>query len=177
MPVISCINSSQLSQEQSTHPCHKCIAVYHIYFHLNYSQNLVLLHILKIATPIPLCVTLLCSQEVGQCYKQCCIFTDEEIMKYNRGTSHFAWILLKINNEASNKLPGSRFAVSCLVPSAALLWALMSTSSQPGQKRHLKSSFSPESLYFSQHKLWHIPNKPNDHKVHWVFITLDSSLA
>lgn len=87
MPVISCINSSQLSQEHSTNPCHKCIAVYHIYFHLNYSQNLVLLHILKIATPILLCVTLLCSQEVGQCYKQCFIFTDKEIMKYKRGTA------------------------------------------------------------------------------------------
>lgn len=83
----NCINSSQLSPEHSTNPCHKCIAVYQIYFHLNYSQNLVLLHILKIATSILLCVTLLCSQEVRQCYKQCFIFTDKEIMKYNRGTA------------------------------------------------------------------------------------------
>lgn len=50
------------------------------------SQNLVLLHILKIATPILLCAPLLCSQEVGQSYKQCFIFTDET-MRYNRGTA------------------------------------------------------------------------------------------
>lgn len=28
MPVINCINNSQLSQEHSANPCHKCIAVY-----------------------------------------------------------------------------------------------------------------------------------------------------
>lgn len=40
MPTISCINCSQLSQEHSTNPCHKCIAVYQIFFQqLNYSQT------------------------------------------------------------------------------------------------------------------------------------------
>lgn len=58
--IINCINSSQLSQEHSTNSCHKCNAVYQTFFQqLNYSQNLVLLHILKIATPILLCYSAL----------------------------------------------------------------------------------------------------------------------
>lgn len=74
---------------------------------LNNTQNLVLLHILKIASPVLLCYLLI--PEIR--HKQCFNFTDEERnndiwQRYN----HLAWIILKTHNEASNKLVRSRFS-------------------------------------------------------------------
>lgn len=54
--------------------------------------------------------------------------------------SHLAWVILKINNEASNKCWGQGLEPSILAASPAALWTLMSTPSED-QSWLLKSSF------------------------------------